>query len=437
MTPKLLKSTGRSFSGVIRYNEKNASELLGIENFPADDVELLQDCLEYYTAQNGRIKDAVLHATLPFPPGEVLDSDTYLEIARDYMQGMGYGEQPYAVYLHTDKAHLHLHVVSSRVNFSDPAFKKIDDYNEHWRSLCVGAIVERRHGITKVLDEKLPTFLRHRVDEFFEQSKSIGEFFSDWRAMQKGQKFEGQRQRREALSMSNELVLQVNEAVSAAMREKPRSVAQLQKLLAPQHVEVREAVNKKTGKRQGVLFVFHRQDAKNLTAEMAEKGIPSCQLQCFKRMPLMQVLQSNRKTYKAAQSYVRKHLSEALKTAKNNDEFQLLLSQKNVATTWHENARGLYGVSFTYKDVTLKGSEIDKTRKRFTFEKISEAMKKNNIAFDFALKQAQAQPVQATPSLGSLSGAGGSSHDDEDEEEYEIDEITGERVKKRKQKKAM
>jgi hypothetical protein len=352
---------------------------------------------------------------------------------------MGYGEQPYAVFLHTDKAHLHLHMVSSRVNFSDPAFKKIDDYNEQWRSLCVGAIIERKHGITKVLDEKLPNFLRCRVDDFFNQSKSIGDFFSDWRAMQKGQKFEGQRQRREPLSMSNEAILHVNEAVSEAMREKPRSVAQLQKLLAPQHVEVREAVNKKTGKRQGVLFVFHRQDVKYPTAEIAEKGIPSSLLQCFEKTSLMQVLQGNRKAYKAAQSYVRKHLSEVLKTAKSKDELQLLLSQKNIATTWHENARGLYGVSFTHKDITLKGSEIDKTRKRFTFEKISEAMKKNNNAVDFVLKQAQASQVQATlPLGGSLSGTGGSSHDEEDEEyEYEIDENTGERVKKRKHKKAM
>jgi hypothetical protein len=208
----------------------------------------------------------------------VLDDKTYIAIAHDYMQGMGYGEQPYAVFLHTDKAHLHLHVVSSRVSAKD--FRKKDDYNERWRSQCVGAIIERKYGITDVLSEKLPMPLKRVVDGFFEQQAQSGvtieAYFKRWREMLNVRTLKAEVRQRTAMSeVSNHVLLQVNAIVAEAMQGKPSSLPQLKKMLEAQRVEVREVANQKTGKKQGVVFILHRQDAREPTVALAESGIPS------------------------------------------------------------------------------------------------------------------------------------------------------------------
>lgn len=46
------------------------------------------------------------------------------DIAEEYMQRMGYGDQPYEVYLHRDIARAHLHIISVPVG---PDGQKIDD----------------------------------------------------------------------------------------------------------------------------------------------------------------------------------------------------------------------------------------------------------------------------------------------------------------------
>jgi hypothetical protein len=435
MIPKILptRKNGKGISGVIEYNEKNASELLAVENFPEDDAKSFTEYLEFIAQQNKRIRleNTPFHVTLPFPPGEALDDQTYIDIARDYMQGMGYGEQPYAVFLHTDKAHLHLHIATSRVSAKN--FRKIDDYNEKWRSLCTGAIIERKYGITDVLAEKLPEQLSRIVNGYFERQQaqpnlSIGAYFKNWRKLLNPHVLASvnreRMQRKPSPEVSNKILAQVNALVSDAMKEKPRSMAELKKTLEAQRVEVREVVSRQTGKRQGVVFVLHRENVKEPTIAAAERGIPSRQLPCFSEMPLMRQLYANRREYKAAQGYVRKQLVIALKRAKDREELQEILQHRGVLTTWHENTRGVYGVSFTYKGTTLKGVQVGKA---FSYEKIAAILEKNSAtaAAQVAIPQHQELPRH----FGSIGGSGGGKNGEEDEDE-ELDETTGQVVKR-------
>ncbi|GHT18106.1 hypothetical protein AGMMS4956_21610 [Bacteroidia bacterium] len=363
-----------------------------------------------------------------------MTNEQYVAIAKDYMDGMGYGEQPFATFLHTDKNHLHLHIVSSRVDFNDPKYRKIDDYNEQWRSQCVGTIIEQKYGITQVLKEKLPTFLQKKVDNFFSQDKNIDAYFQHWRKDLNTKWLKEFEQ--ENKPIKNEIALQVNDIVAAAMREKPRSVAQLKKLLEPQRVEIVEAINQKTGKKQGLLFVYHRQDVKDTTVEIAEKGIPSSKLPCFEKMPLMQQLFSNKQEHKAAKTYIYKQLAWIKEKAKDREELQKMLQKKDIASTWHENAGGIYGVSFTYKDVTLKGSQVGKD---FTAEKLAAFLLLNSQQTALqqqqrAQQQQQRDAQQQSAGIGgSLAGtAGKASDDDDDDDEEEVDEVTGKRIRRKR-----
>ncbi len=56
----------------------------------------------------------------------------FADLAREYMQKMGYGDQPYIVYLHEDIGRRHVHIVSTCVKENG---EKIDDAYEWNRSM--------------------------------------------------------------------------------------------------------------------------------------------------------------------------------------------------------------------------------------------------------------------------------------------------------------
>jgi len=55
---------------------------------------------------------------------DVLNDEQLSEIAQEYLEKMGYGNQPYMVYKHEDIDRHHIHIVSLRV---DDIGKKIND----------------------------------------------------------------------------------------------------------------------------------------------------------------------------------------------------------------------------------------------------------------------------------------------------------------------
>jgi hypothetical protein len=67
-----------------------------------------------------------------------------LDMADRYMEGLGYGKQPYVVYQHFDTDHAHLHIVSVRV---DLAGKKVPDNYERERSNKLRQDIEKEFNL--------------------------------------------------------------------------------------------------------------------------------------------------------------------------------------------------------------------------------------------------------------------------------------------------
>ncbi|MFP5439040.1 MAG: relaxase/mobilization nuclease domain-containing protein [Bacteroidia bacterium] len=83
--------------------------------------------LERIAALNPRVTRPSVHISLNFPPAEEHLSDARLcEVATAYMQGIGFGNQPWLAYRHTDAGHPHLHIVSVKVR---PDGTRIDMHN--------------------------------------------------------------------------------------------------------------------------------------------------------------------------------------------------------------------------------------------------------------------------------------------------------------------
>jgi len=65
--------------------------------------------------KNARAKTNCVHISLNFDVSEKLNKNKLNEIAADYMDKIGFGDQPYLVYQHNDAAHPHLHIVTTNI----------------------------------------------------------------------------------------------------------------------------------------------------------------------------------------------------------------------------------------------------------------------------------------------------------------------------------
>ena len=91
-----------------------------------------------------RTKKTVFHCSLNPHPDEKLSDEQLTQIAKEYMEALGYGKQPYIVFKHNDIAREHIHIVSLRV---DSEGKKINDKFEKRRSKQITDTLERKFGL--------------------------------------------------------------------------------------------------------------------------------------------------------------------------------------------------------------------------------------------------------------------------------------------------
>ena len=143
-------SIGSSLYGALAYNAQkvNAGEgkLLATNRVfdggdgRMDTARLLQDFCNCMP-ENVRTRNTVIHISLNPHPDDRLTDIELEDIAREYMEEMGYGSQPYMVFKHEDIDRHHLHIVSLRV---DTDGKCLDNaFNFH-----------RSKRITRMLEEK-------------------------------------------------------------------------------------------------------------------------------------------------------------------------------------------------------------------------------------------------------------------------------------------
>lgn len=142
---KVSSSLGR----ILNYNESKVQQQKAVclyaGNYPVDSDRLSFAMKQNYLARrielNTNVSRNSLHISLNFDPSEnALGNERMTEIARAYMQELGFGEQPYLVYHHFDARHPHLHVVTTNIRHdgsridlhhlairkSEPARKKLE-----------------------------------------------------------------------------------------------------------------------------------------------------------------------------------------------------------------------------------------------------------------------------------------------------------------------
>ena len=146
-------SSTENLGGVLGYNFKKvekgeASILLATELYQSKEgrytmEDVLAD-MEALIPKNCRTKKMVFHCSLNPHPDEKLSDEQLTQIAKEYMEALGYGNQPYIVFKHNDIAREHIHIVSLRI---DGEGKKINDKFEKRRSKQITDTLERKYNL--------------------------------------------------------------------------------------------------------------------------------------------------------------------------------------------------------------------------------------------------------------------------------------------------
>jgi len=116
--------SGKSIRGILLYNEDKVKEgeakVILASGF-ATDIDRLNFHQRFFrfeqlTRLNGRTKTNAVHISLNFHVDDKLDAAKLQQIASDYMEKLGFGEQPYIAYQHFDTAHTHLHIATVNID---------------------------------------------------------------------------------------------------------------------------------------------------------------------------------------------------------------------------------------------------------------------------------------------------------------------------------
>lgn len=114
-------------------------------------VAQLHRPFEPYFMANKRTEKPVLHISLNPDPADKVSDEQFIKMAEEYMQRMGYGEQPYIVFKHTDIERSHIHIVSTNV---DRHGKKIPDTYEKLRSMDACRALEQRFNLIPATEKQ-------------------------------------------------------------------------------------------------------------------------------------------------------------------------------------------------------------------------------------------------------------------------------------------
>jgi hypothetical protein len=113
-------------------------------------VSQLAQSFEPYLIANRNTEKPTLHISLNPDPKDNVDDEEFKLMAQQYMQEMGYGEQPFVVFKHSDIDRTHIHIVSVCV---DEEGKKISDKFEKRRSMNVCRELENKYGLISATEK--------------------------------------------------------------------------------------------------------------------------------------------------------------------------------------------------------------------------------------------------------------------------------------------
>jgi len=151
---------GENLYGAISYNQKKIDsengQVLLLNKIPEtlDNIysaSYLHQRFEPYLSANIRTEKPVRHISLNPDPADKVSDGKFTEMAQQYMLEMGYSNQPYVVFKHTDIERTHIHIVTVCVGLDG---KKIPDSYDHPRSMAICRDLEQKYNLVPATEKQ-------------------------------------------------------------------------------------------------------------------------------------------------------------------------------------------------------------------------------------------------------------------------------------------
>lgn len=207
-------SIGSSLYGALAYNgekiNKEQGRLLATNKIFNDgsgtvDIHRAMEDFMRYMPSVMKTEKPVIHISLnPHPDDRLTDTD-FQNIAHEYLEKLGYGNQPYMVYKHEDIDRHHLHIVSINV---DENGKRLNQDFLYRRSERIRKELEKKYGLTPAHrnNERLESPLKKVDISAGDVKKQVGNAV---KALSKGYRFQSMGEYRALLSLYNVTVEEV------------------------------------------------------------------------------------------------------------------------------------------------------------------------------------------------------------------------------------
>jgi hypothetical protein len=153
--------SGKSLTGALNYNENKVkvgkAVLIATNGYVRDPDKLtFYDKLFRLTdlvQRNIRTKTNTVHISLNFHISEKIGQEKLIDISVEYMKQIGFGNQPYLVYEHSDAGHPHVHIVTTNIR---PDGKRISlHYIGEKFSEPAREAIEIQFGLVKAVDHRM------------------------------------------------------------------------------------------------------------------------------------------------------------------------------------------------------------------------------------------------------------------------------------------
>ena len=372
-------SYGSSLYGALAYNGEKVNE--GVAKVletnkvfsPADGGHDITACMQDFLAcmpSHVLTKKPVIHISLNPHPDDKLSDEQFSAIALEYIEKMGYGNQPFVVYKHEDIDRHHLHIVTLAV---DERGKKINDGNNFYKSKRITREIERKYGL-------LPAE-KQRVKEAFR--------------LQKVRPKEG--------SFKKQLASVIKPA--AKFYHCP-SFKEYRALLSTYNICVEEVKGEVDGKPYNGLVYFATDDKGKKVSNPFKSSL-------FGKAVGYEALQ---KSFKASKEKLKeKHLAPktkavvagTLRNSATREDFRDNLYRKGIDVLFRENEEGrLYGITFIDHNngCVVNGSRLGK---ELSANPIAEWFDRPHPELSVTIPQAENQSVSQTFSTEDNSILGG------------------------------
>jgi hypothetical protein len=147
--------SGKGMRGILHYNEDKVlagtAQLILASGFAGDidKMSLVQKLnrFKHLTDLNAKVKTNALHISLNFDASDKPDNARLQKIATEYMERIGFGDQPFLVYRHEDAHHPHVHIATTNIRRDG---QRIDIHGIGYRlSEPARKELENKYGLVK------------------------------------------------------------------------------------------------------------------------------------------------------------------------------------------------------------------------------------------------------------------------------------------------